>query len=402
MSQWSEYTNGERVKLLRGTRTQEDVANASGVSLHTLRKLEQGGNVTLPTLLKVAEGLHTDVSVILGQQAPRRGMSTDDRAMLRALSRAVHDTAAGILLEPAEDALPGPADLAEAASRLWRVYWRGAYTDAGVLAAPFLRSVALYANNAPAGQEAAAAALLSDAYRAAGLVANFLGARDLAYAAISNAMRHSELAADPVRVSMLGSARARVLLRDNRVAQALRETEAVAARHEPTFSEQGTGLLAAYGKNIVFAAVAASRLGDSSRTADLMSQAHAVAARLGRDVFTNGMQFGPAYAGAQAVGVNVALGNAGRALEIAGRFDASGLTQAAHNRMMLDVALAQCDARQWDTSLDTLLEVCSGHPEWARHQAIPGVIIQRAGHASTSRLRKLSQILGTAPTIRLT
>ncbi|MFD7645683.1 helix-turn-helix domain-containing protein [Kitasatospora sp. NPDC059795] len=397
MSHWSELTTGERVKMLRGKVSQEKIADRSGISLHTLRKLEQGGNVALPTLVKVAEGLHTEVSVILGQQAPRRGMSTEDRAMLRALSQAVHDTAAGILFDPAEDTAPGLADLTEAAERMWRIYFRGAYADAGVLAAPFLRSAALYARHAPVGKEATGAALLSDAYRACGLIANFLGARDLAYSAVGHAMRCAELAADPVRVSMLGSARARVLLRDNRVEQALRETEAAAARNEPTFSEQGSKLLVAYGKNIVFGAVAASRLGDSERTADLMSQAHAVAARLGRDVFTSGMQFGPSYAGAQAVGVNVALGNAGRALDIAARFDSTGLTQASHNRMMLDIALAQCDVRQWDTAVDTLLEVCTDHADWARHQAIPNVIIQRASRASTSRLRKLSQILGTSP-----
>ncbi|MFJ6138773.1 helix-turn-helix transcriptional regulator [Kitasatospora sp. NPDC092286] len=400
MGQWQDFTTGERLKVLRGKMTQGGLAERSGLSLHTVQKAEQNGNVSLPTLLRLAEALHSDVAVILGQQAPRRGMSPDDRAMLRELSRTVHDTAAGVLHDPAEGAAPGPADLAEAAARMWRVYWRGAYTDAGVLVAPFLRSVALFAQATPAGQEAAANALLSDAYRAAGLIANFLGARDLAYAAIGHAIRYAELAADPVRVSMLGSARARVLLRDARVEQALREAEAAAARTEPTFSEQGSSLLAAYGKNIIFAAVAASRLGDSARAADLLSQAHAVAARLGRDVYTNGLQFGPSYADAQAVGVNVSLGNAGRALEISRRFDPSGLTQAAHNRMLLDVALAQCDVRQWDTSLDTLLEVCSSHPEWSRHQAIPGVIIQRAGHASTSRIRKLSAILGTSPTVR--
>ncbi|MFE7190388.1 helix-turn-helix domain-containing protein [Kitasatospora sp. NPDC057541] len=401
MSQWQDFTTGERIKMLRGKEvTQEALAARSGLSLHTIQKAEQGGNVSLPTLLRLAEALHSDVSVILGQQAPRRGMGRDDRAMLRELSRTVHDTAAGVLADPAEGSAPGAADLAEAAERLWRVYWRGAYTEAGVLAAPFLRSVALYAQGAPAGQEAAASALLSDAYRAAGLIANFLGARDLAYAAVGHALRHAELAADPVRVSMLGSARARVLLRDARVEQALREAEAAAVRAEPRFSEQGAGLLAAYGKNIVFAAVAASRLGDSDRAADLLSQAHAVAARLGRDVFGNGLQFGPSYAGAQAVGINVTLGNAGRALDLSRRFDPSGLTQAAHNRMQLDVALAQCDARLWDVSLDTLLEVCSAHPEWATHQAIPGVIIQRAGRAGASRIRKLSGILGISPTGR--
>ncbi|MFC9331324.1 helix-turn-helix transcriptional regulator [Kitasatospora sp. NPDC057015] len=400
MGQWQDFTTGERIKMLRGKETQADLAGRSGLSMHTIQKAEQDKNVSLPTLLRLAEALHSDVSVVLGQQAPRRGMGRDDRSMLRELSRTVHDTAAGILADPAEGAAPGPADLAEAAERLWRIYWRGAYAEAGVLAAPFLRSVALFAQAVPVSQEAAASALLSDAYRAAGLIANFLGARDLAYASIGHAIRHAELAADPVRVSMLGSARARVLLRDARVEQALKEAEAAAARTEPTFSEQGAGLLAAYGKNITFAAVAASRLGDADRAGDLLSQAHAVAARLGRDVYGNGLQFGPSYAGAQAVGINVTLGQAGRALDISRRFDPSGLTQAAHNRMMLDVALAQCDSRQWDTSLDTLLEVCSAHPEWATHQAIPGVIIQRAGRAGNSRIRKLSEILGTSPTVR--
>ncbi|MEU6295308.1 helix-turn-helix transcriptional regulator [Streptomyces erythrochromogenes] len=400
MSQWQDFTTGERIKMLRGKETQTDLAERSGLSKHTIQKAEQDKNVSLPTLLRLAEALHSDVSVILGQQAPRRGMGRDDRSMLRELSRTVHDTAAGVVADPAEGAAPGQADLAEAADRMWRVYWRGAYAEAGSLVAPFLRSVALFAQAAPAGQEAVASGLLSDAYRAAGLIANFLGARDLAYASVGHALRHAELAADPVRVSMLGSARARVLLRDARVEQALREAEAAAARAEPRFSEQGTGLLAAYGKNITFAAVAASRLGDANRSADLLSQAHAVAARLGRDVFGNGMQFGPSYAGAQAVGINVTLGNTGKAIDLSRRFDPSGLTQAAHSRMQLDIALAQADARQWETSLDTLLEVCSAHPEWAKHQAIPGVIIQRAGRAGNARIRKLSEILGTSPTIR--
>ncbi|MFF4343051.1 helix-turn-helix transcriptional regulator [Kitasatospora sp. NPDC001540] len=400
MSQWQDFTTGERIKMLRGKETQTSLAERSGLSKHTIQKAEQDRNVSLPTLLRLAEALHSDVSVILGHQAPRRGMGRDGRSMLRELSRTVHDTAAGVLAEPAEGVSPGQADLVEAADRMWRVYWRGDYAEAGSLVVPFLQSAARFAQAAPAGREAAANGLLSDAFRAAGLIANFLGARDLAYASVGHAIRHADLAADPVRRSMLGSARARVLLRDARVEQALREAEAAAVRAEPRFSEMDPALLAAYGKNIIFGAVAASRLGDSDRAADLLSQAHAVAARLGRDVFGNGMQFGPSYAGAQAVGINVTLGNAGKALDISRRFDASGLTQAAHNRMQLDIALAQCDSRQWDTSLDTLLEVCSAHPEWAKHQAIPGVIIERASRAGNSRIRKLSEILGTSPTLR--
>ncbi|MEO7195011.1 MAG: hypothetical protein ABIZ05_09330 [Pseudonocardiaceae bacterium] len=82
--------------------------------------------------------------------------------------------------------------------------------------------------------------------------------------------------------------------------------------------------------------------------------------------------------------------------------DQSVLTPSARNRLMLDLALAQCDTRQWDACLDTLLEVCTAHPDWARHQALPDVIARRAGHAnaSASRFRKIAAILGTSQTIR--
>jgi hypothetical protein len=82
--------------------------------------------------------------------------------------------------------------------------------------------------------------------------------------------------------------------------------------------------------------------------------------------------------------------------------DQSVLTPSARNRLMLDVALAQGDTRQWDASLDTLLEVCTAHPAWARHQALPDAIVRRAGRANAtmSRFQKLSAILETSQTIR--
>ncbi|GAB2994225.1 hypothetical protein GCM10023080_070790 [Streptomyces pseudoechinosporeus] len=69
----------------------------TGLSLPTVQQAEQDRRLTLPTLLKISDALGVDTSVILGQQAPRRAMQHEDRAMLRALSRAVHDTWEGIL-----------------------------------------------------------------------------------------------------------------------------------------------------------------------------------------------------------------------------------------------------------------------------------------------------------------
>jgi hypothetical protein len=106
---------------------------------------------------------------------------------------------------------------------------------------------------------------------------------------------------------------------------------------------------------------------------------------------------------AQAVGINVSTGRPGKALEVfVSMGDQSVLTQSARNRLMLDVASAQCDTRQWDACLDIVLQVCTAHPAWARHQALPAAIARRAGHATaaTSRFRKLSAILETSQTLR--
>ncbi|MER5974649.1 helix-turn-helix transcriptional regulator [Streptomyces sp. NPDC002055] len=61
MTQWAEYSAGERIKLLRGASlTQEQLAEAAGLSVATIRKAEQGGkgNSTSPSLApKRASGI---------------------------------------------------------------------------------------------------------------------------------------------------------------------------------------------------------------------------------------------------------------------------------------------------------------------------------------------------------
>jgi transcriptional regulator with XRE-family HTH domain len=48
MTAWSDYSTGERIKILRGTElTQADLAEAAGVSLALVQKVEQGRSVTV-------------------------------------------------------------------------------------------------------------------------------------------------------------------------------------------------------------------------------------------------------------------------------------------------------------------------------------------------------------------
>ncbi|WSA97267.1 hypothetical protein OIE63_23895 [Streptomyces sp. NBC_01795] len=72
------------------------MAEAAGVSYALIQKAEEDrGQLCVGSLLKLAAALRTDVSVILGRQAPRRGMSRDTRIAVRRLSDAVHDSALG-------------------------------------------------------------------------------------------------------------------------------------------------------------------------------------------------------------------------------------------------------------------------------------------------------------------
>ncbi len=116
MSNWADLTTGRRIKALRGSDlTQQGLAEAAGVSYALVQKAEQDrGELSVGSLLKLAAALRTDVGVILGQQAPRRGMSRDTRAAVRRLSDAVHDSAL--------DAWRGtgdPSTLSERASSSW-------------------------------------------------------------------------------------------------------------------------------------------------------------------------------------------------------------------------------------------------------------------------------------------
>ncbi|MGW2841412.1 helix-turn-helix domain-containing protein [Streptomyces sp. NPDC001493] len=396
MAQWDEHSTGTRIKLLRGKVTQQNLAELTGLSIGVIQKAEQDQRMSLNTLLKIADALGTDISVIHGQRAPHRSQSHEDRTALQGLSRAVHDTSAGYL--PADTEPSSLAELRDVSGRLWKLYWKGHYSEAAVMATPFLGEAAARLREQPDGERAAAWEVLSDAYRIAAYCANLMGSRDLAYAAIGHARSSAEQAANPVRIALVDSGRAWIYLRDARLDDALTLAEKAALDIEPRFSRATPDELVVYGSHINFAAVVASRAGNQVRAHDFLSQSHATGARMGAERSCLGTLFGPVTATTQAVGVCVSLGETGKALKLVESIkDTSSLQSAARNRFAMDKALAQADAKMWDASLDTLEHTLVGAPEWARHQALPGVIVEKVGRASTARLRRISKLIGTTP-----
>ncbi|WP_301126703.1 helix-turn-helix domain-containing protein [Streptomyces cacaoi] len=399
MTQWSDYSTGERIKILRGREIkQQDLAEMTGLSVVTIQKAEQDRALSLPTLLKLAQALSVDTSIILGQQAPRRSFGPDDRVTLRQISTAVHDISAGYLPDTVE---PIPLDeLANTTQIAWTLYWSGKYQELGAILSPLVQDAAVTVAAAEGDQKRDALGLLSDAYQIAACAANLLGARDLAYAAAGHARITAQQAEHPLRVARVDSARSWIYLRDGRLADSVALATRAAAAIEPSYSASSAERLTVYGNLLTHCAVTSARREDEDNAANFLSQVHAVGARLGAEYDFHGARFGPTTATTQAVGVNVSTGRTGKALkliEAVSPDSLGGLAAAARNRYKLDVAMAQADARMWDASLDTLEDAITSAPEWARHQALPRVIVERVGHASTSRLRRVSALLGAGP-----
>lgn len=391
--QWSELTTGERCKWLRGPMTQEQLAEVSGLSVGTIRKLEQGGTLTLASLIRVAGGLGTDVAVLVGQQAPRRGMDRDERAALRAVSAAAHDAAFG----GATDTEPGDGEqLGKLVRRADAAYWSGEYVELGALLSGLLPEARAYLDAANVGDRERAAGVLADTYLTTAMMANMLGARDLANAALVYGRQVAVGAGDDMRDAHLAATAAWVGLRDGRTERAFALASGMANRVEPKMSDHDPDRLSIYGQLVTNAAVAASRGGASNDTArDYLSQAHATAALLGTEHARGGhaQPYGPQYVVTQAMSVAVATGDTATALRL---IDTAHLVEgdvplSTRARFGLDVALTHVECKRWELAAETLEEMCQMAPVWVRHQALPGVIIGRLAGAKVSKVRRLAQ-----------
>ncbi|WP_275467595.1 helix-turn-helix domain-containing protein [Streptomyces noursei] len=398
MSNWADLTTGKRIKHLRGSDlTQQALAEAAGVSLALVQKAEQDrGDLSVGSLLKLANTLKTDVAVILGQQAPRRGMNRDDRAALRHLSNAVHESALGEW-----DGISNPSTLDElsaARDLAWGAYWASDTAKVSSLASKVLMEGQVRYNSATGVERERLALVLASTYRVAASCANGFGHRDLALSALTSAKILAKEADDPVMLALLESTLSWIYLRGAQTPRAIAVAERAAQAIEPSFSRASRSEFLAYGRLMISAAVAASRREDAHAADDYISQAQAAAARLGREEKLYGTSFGPTAAKTEAVGIHVALRNYGQALKLASQPDMAKLpksmSKVARNRYKLDVALAQCESKLYDRAADTLIEVGLDAPQWVKHQALPGVIGKRLAKVSAARVRNISELIG--------
>lgn len=401
----SDGSIGDRIRSLREFRdvTQEELATRAGVSVDTVRKLEQGvrQSARINTLRALARALDVQLERLVGQPTVTQQLA-DDGGLLE-LRDAIQDIAAlpGV---PLPDDLEDPPDeqaWTDSVKDATTTYWRGDYSRLSSTLPLLLRDGRAVARETPTERVWRQLAL---AYQLAACLATQAGHPDWAFAAVEKQLAAAARASDPLMEGMGVSTLSWVLLRQGRWEQAQDVAERKADALEPSFRKSTPTQLAVYGNLLVAAATPAARRDDRDEAIQLLTAAEAAAIRSG-PVRAYGTAFSVTDVRTQKVNIALA-GSAGRpeeALRFSSDVNLEDISRPVHSASYrVDVAQAQYQTGDSESALATLLEVEHEQPEWIRFQALAAATVREMLETERRRntpLRSLAARLGVDPTL---
>jgi transcriptional regulator with XRE-family HTH domain len=369
-----------RLRRLRGL-TQEELADRANVSRDLVAKLEQGRRHTarITSLASLARSLDVELSALVERATPVLEAEDGEAAGLVALRNAL------TCLPTSCDEEPTPAHvLRRSLDEAWRDYWAGRY---GRLCStlPGLIGEAHRSSNVE---------VLASFYQVASCVLCQVGKDVLGYIAADRGIQAAKQGDDELLHATLYGTLGWIFLHQGRYPEAERVAVQAADAIEPRLGSARPEHLSVWGSLLLSALPATAALGDGDTAANLLSLAGAAATRLGTERNDYQTGFGPAKVAQESVHCAVALGETGRALELAPRVPRQRLATAAHGRHLLDVAQAQADHRRDDDAVDTLLAAERLSQEWLRHQALARHLVFELQKRDVSRLASLAQRMG--------
>jgi transcriptional regulator with XRE-family HTH domain len=384
---------GARLKAARKDRdlTQEELAEAAGLSRDLIAKLEQGQrqSARLISLVKLANALDVELSTLVGKR-DQLGADRDGGSVLTLRDAILSPSFLPALDDGAEGEPTAVEVLQDAVNDAWRHYWAGEF---GPLLAriPGLIAEARLSHSAFGPS---AARVLSQSYDLGANLLVQLGRTDLAAIASERAIVAAHDGDDEFLWATLHATYSWLLLHQARLEESERVAADIAARIEPSFSSPPTHL-AAWGNLLVTALAPAAAAGRD--VAEYVSMASAAGERLGERVPVYHTAFGPASAAMQAVHAYTVRREPAKALKAARRLqpgDLRGISWGAH---LLDVAQAHADTRHFKTAEERLLEARAQSDVWFRHQAVAKNLVETIREEETRLspgIRSLARSLG--------
>lgn len=393
-----ETSIGVRIKELRGRLlTQQQLADAAGVSVMLIRALEQGKRHTasVGSLQRIARALDVDLGVLLGKPStvPSRTTDVGVVAIRRALT-----TVDDLVPEPVAD---DPVDLAEAertVAYLWGCYWSGRYELlAGLLPAslPQLRATA---RAVPTEQRGRAHEALARGLQVTGDTLVHLGQPADAWLAVRQAIDAARAGDDELLAAALRVSVSWQLLVQGRYDEAEQVAVTAARTIEPA-GNAPSSQVSVYGILAVTAATAAARAQRSAGTNELLAEADDAVDRLGCvERSEHQTTFGPAKVAMLRVDCDVVQERYPEALAAAARLPRDAdLPLATRARHLADVAYSQMQTGQDGAAVTTLLAMEHMAPDWLPYQSLPkqtvAELVARQRRISTP-LRSLARRMG--------
>lgn len=385
--------------------TQEQLAETAGLSVETVRKLEQNERTSarMSTLNQLARALRMPTSALVGnasKAAARREPDHDQVALLevrRALTPA--RGLAGVVVGGPEVEAPTLDDVRDSIRTVDRVYHADDYATTLASLPPLLAEARAGVDAYDGDDRAAANELLAQAYQVCGTTLIQLRSFDLAYRALSLSLDAADASGNQLIGASTVTTMCWLLLRQGRFEEAEQLAVTTADAIEPRFSRAEPAELSTWGWLLLRAAAAAVRDARDDDAESMLDAAAAAAVRVGDRVPEHLLSPGPATIGAfchpvvemKRVEAAVIAGRPDRALDLSTRMPRTGRpTSNNSNRHRLDVAWAHAQSGHHSEATEVLLDIRRNAPSWLRHQRFARDIVKSIAAA---RKRKMSEEL---------
>ncbi|WP_329441914.1 helix-turn-helix transcriptional regulator [Streptomyces canus] len=397
---------GQRVKELRrdAGMSQSDLAAAMGRSESWVSQVERGVQPVerLSVLQALADALKVSVREVRPEAAPAEEAEPEEQPPsndLDGLRVALtgHPALSSLFEHPPAEPAPSLGDFRRSVEEAWTLTHASSYAALSDHLARLLPSIEAAVRRAPAGERAELHALRAKAYQAAASSFTRQDQADAAWIAADRALQAAELAGQPLEVVASLFRMAHAFMRQQHMEQAEQAASSAVAVLDPRVAApacppEELSLVGAM--NLVLAVINA-REGNRARTHEHIDRAREIAAMLGEDRNDFDTEFGPTNVEIHAMSTAVELGDAGLALEVAQRVDASGLSPERQARFLLDVARAHAQRRHVGEATAALLEAEALTPEQIHDHHLAREVmrdlIQLSGARIPEALRDLAE-----------
>ncbi|WP_406344776.1 helix-turn-helix domain-containing protein [Streptomyces sp. NBC_00648] len=360
--------------------SQEQLAEAADLSVGTVRKVEQGGDVRMETLHALARALGVATSALFATETPKPVVGDEaNRRYLVELRKALMPPVG--LSAPLADLgrAEGLSALRRATADAHALYWADRYDSVAKRLPGLLRSAEAAVEALEGEEQQHAMIARCHALLLTGKYLTQVRQYDMAYYALVEAIRLARETGQRLTAATGVVGLCWLLLRQDRFDESEQLAGQTAAEIEPRVSDAGTAQLAVWGELWLRVAAATVR----NNRPDVAQEARRMAGTAASAMNGENAEFplhwggfGPVTAELKAVEDLSVLGNARGVLSRAddGLLGSKALrnlgkpTAPNWDRHRLDVAKAHVALQQHQDAMDVLMSVRRTSGEWIKHQ----------------------------------